>query len=278
MLGKLFKYAMKALSRTLVPLHVAVLVLGLVSCVAGFAGHTVGESGSSPERNVFMAVMTLAFLLSMVALFVAVVATFVIVIARFYRNLFTDEGYLTLTLPVNANQIMLSKTLAGLLWMCIDVVVVSLCAVLASLGAYGFVEGTLDSTVPYWMLSAAGGDLFGSEGWGSVLVGMANTGAQLVFGLLLAYLSFTLGARMAERHKVAAGIGIYVLLGWILGLVGGIGAIVASSATIYWGSVTFDYDVFTFFMSAASWVLLLGGAAICYALCVHLLKRRIELT
>lgn len=46
-----------------------------------------------------MAVMTLAFLLSMVALFVAVVATFVIVIARFYRNLFTDEGYLTLTLP-----------------------------------------------------------------------------------------------------------------------------------------------------------------------------------
>ena len=35
-----------------------------------------------------------------------------------------------------------------LLWMCIDVVVVSLCAVLASLGAYGFVEGTLDSTVP----------------------------------------------------------------------------------------------------------------------------------
>ena len=45
MLGKLFKYDMKALSRTLVPLHVAVLVLGLVSCVAGFAGHTVGESG-----------------------------------------------------------------------------------------------------------------------------------------------------------------------------------------------------------------------------------------
>ena len=39
-----------------------------------------------------------------------------------------------------------------------------------------------------------------------------------------------------------------------------------------------DYDVFTFFMSAASWVLLLGGAAICHALCVHLLKRRIELT
>ena len=113
MLGKLFKYDMKALSRTLVPLHVAVLVLGLVSCVAGFAGHTVGESGSSPERNVFMAVITLAFLLSMVALFVAVVATFVIVIARFYRNLFTDEGYLTLTLPVTANQIMLSKTLAG---------------------------------------------------------------------------------------------------------------------------------------------------------------------
>ena len=34
MLGKLFKYDMKALSRTLVPLHVAVLVLGLVSCVA----------------------------------------------------------------------------------------------------------------------------------------------------------------------------------------------------------------------------------------------------
>lgn len=178
---------------------------------------------------------------------------------------------------MNANQIMLSKTLAGLLWMCIDVVVVSLCAVLASLGAYGFVEGALDSTVPYWMLSAAGGDLFGAKdgvrcSWHGPTPRAARVRAPA--GVFVVHAGGAHGraaqGRGRHRHLRASGLDP--------GLAGGIGAIVASSATIYWGSVTFDYDVFTFFMSAASWVLLLGGAAICYALCVHLLKRRIELT
>ena len=40
--------------------------------------------------------------------------SFIFVIIRFYRNFFTDEGYLTFTLPVKRNELFLSKFITGI--------------------------------------------------------------------------------------------------------------------------------------------------------------------
>ena len=277
MLGKLFKYDMRALSRTLVPLHAAVLALVAMGCAAGFAGYAIGEDAALSDAGALLAALALATLFCLLALFASTVATFVLVLSRFYRNLFTDEGYLTLTLPVTANQVMLSKTLAGLRWVFMNVAVVGVGAALVSLATFGFAGTTVEDTLPYWMLSVSGGGffgtLFGIGGWGSVVLGLVGTACQLVFGVLLAYLSLVLGARMAQRHKVAAGIGMYLLISWVIGLVGSVVGVAASAAAFSAGSPSIDYEAFSLFLRVAGCALTAGMSVACYALCVNLLKK-----
>ena len=54
--------------------------------------------------------------------------TSIIIAVRFYKNLFSDEGYLTNTLPVTKGMHLLSKTIAGSLWCLIDTLLICLCA------------------------------------------------------------------------------------------------------------------------------------------------------
>ena len=44
------------------------------------------------------------------------IAVTVCVAVRYYKNVYTDEGYLTNTLPVTARQIVISKLSVGILW------------------------------------------------------------------------------------------------------------------------------------------------------------------
>ncbi|MFR1640611.1 MAG: hypothetical protein ACLSVD_16565 [Eggerthellaceae bacterium] len=215
MLEKLFKYDMKALSRVLVPLHIAALALAAVACICGFVGFSMGEasmsSGSmSNAAELIAAAMLVALAFSVLGIFSATIATIVVIIHRFYKNLFTDEGYLTLTLPVTANQIMLSKVLAGSLWLLIDALVVLASAFAVSLAATGFVNASIDSTLPYWMLSAAGGDMAdGVHDWLTVLSGMAGAAIQGVMTLLVAYAAFAgavgLAAQGGRGHRAVPG-------------------------------------------------------------------------
>ncbi len=274
MLGKLFKYDMAALSRTLVPLNVAALGFVLIGCMAGFSGHMIDETVTSTGAYTQLSILVLVVLFSMLALFASLVATYVLVLSRFYRNLFTDEGYLTLTLPVTVNQIVLSKVLSGLLWVFASVALVLVGITLISLSYDGFSTDGINSTISFFTLSVLGGNLLSPE-WGSVLVGLANGICQAAYGLLLAYLSLVLGARVARYHKVAAGIGIYFLISLASSLVESIAAFVttpASVASSVMGSSAY-YEMSSFLSALAGWILTIVLAVICYALCVHFLEK-----
>lgn len=282
MLGKLFKYDMKALSRVLVPLHIAALALAAVACICGFIGYSMGEasmgSGSmSNAAELIATAMLVALAFSALGIFSATIATIVVIIHRFYKNLFTDEGYLTLTLPVTANQIMLSKVLAGLAWLLIDALVVLASAFAASLAATGFVNASLDNTLPYWMLSAAGSGMAGnSHEWLSVLSGLLGAAIQGVMTLLVAYAAFALGAVLAARHKVAAGIGLYLAISWGIGLVGTIVNVLVASGLAF-GTTSYNTSAAMMVTTGLGWAGSLCVAAGCYALCVYLLDRKVNL-
>lgn len=280
MLGKLFKYDMKALSRVLVPLHIAAAGLALVACVCGFVGFNAGgvSTGAAGFSEAVTVSMLVALAFSVLGVFSATIATIVVIIHRFYKNLFTDEGYLTLTLPVTANQIVLSKVLAGLLWLLIDALVVLGSALAVSLAASGFVNASISDTLPYWMLSAAGGGLFGgSSAWASALSGAVGAATQGTMTLLVAYAAFTLGAVLASRHKVAAGIGLYLAISWAIGLVGTVVNVSVASGLAFGGAGPYAATAATMATTGLSWVGSLCVAAACYVLCVYLLDRKVNL-
>lgn len=106
MFTKLVKYDFKSMFRTIAPLLLAFIVVGLL------AGFTLPGVDNGNSALVTLAGGVLVILL--VGLTVAVyVTTLIVVIRRFYKNLLGDEGYLTFTLPVGPFKILMSKALTA---------------------------------------------------------------------------------------------------------------------------------------------------------------------
>lgn len=117
MLGKLVKYDLKYGAKIFIILH-AVLLIGCLIGRFAFLDKIVFTAMTSAIVTplILFSSMTL-LLISMVCFGVAI-----LIAARFYKNLFTDEGYLTLTLPATPAQHLWAKIISGAVWYVADVV------------------------------------------------------------------------------------------------------------------------------------------------------------
>ena len=134
MLGKLLKYEFKATARIFLLMYVALFaVAGLNALVIPYNGNTLlGFLDLMPTlRNVITSLAVILYVLLTIAV---LVVTLVIVVIRFYRML-GDEGYLWFTLPVTANQHIISKLLVGLVWSVASFLVVMLSVLVLTLPA-----------------------------------------------------------------------------------------------------------------------------------------------
>ena len=108
MLGRLFKYELKATSKVLVPIYIAFIAITIISRVSIDLQVDEGSLWS------FINGMGLfVFIISAITMFVA---TAIVIIWRFYRNISSDEGYLLFTLPVKVDYIIISEFLCALIW------------------------------------------------------------------------------------------------------------------------------------------------------------------
>ncbi|WP_139653217.1 hypothetical protein [Raoultibacter phocaeensis] len=278
MLGKLLKYDMAALSRVLVPVHIAALAVGLVAAACFFGCNWIdsaynGWSGSSGFSASILVMLAMTGAFCLFALFMASAATFFAIVHRFYKNFFTDEGYLTLTLPVSANLHIASKVIAAALWLLIDVVIVGFCAYFASMAAMGF-AGDFDETIPYFMLMSSYG--FSSiESFASFMLAGSTSAMQVLAMVLTAYAAFALGSALAAKHKVAAGIGLFFALSWAAGLVHSIKSVLLATSFMYESS--YNYAAANMLSSGVSLVLYLITSIVFYAVCVYVIDRKTNL-
>ena len=109
MLGKLLKQDFRATARIMLPLYVAVPVLGLFTNLIT----RLCENQNGFLIRAISALVSFVFSLSLIA---AVVTTIVLMVLRFYRNLMTDEGYLMFTLPVSTTELIFSKLIVSVVW------------------------------------------------------------------------------------------------------------------------------------------------------------------
>lgn len=276
MLGKLIKHDLAALSNVLVPLHLAALGIAAAATVCGFAGNGFGESarratGTAGEffgLTAGFAYAALAFCLFLLC--ALTLATFLIVVHRFYRNLFTDEGYLTLTLPVTAHQIVLSKAIAGALWLIVDFLVVGACitAVLFGMDAFSGAlsgGGALARSLP---------ELPSAGEWAN----FASACIQAIAWMLAAYAAICLGSS-AARHKVAAAVGAFLLIGAAVGAATGLlnAAVYLAIASFAPWSPFSSFEPYGIVSQAIGQLVVLALAAGSYAVCVLWLGRRVNL-
>lgn len=122
MLRKLIKYDIKSLNRFLLVMHAFLLLSTILIriCITG----RIAPQTPSKQMDFLLMLASVLYFIIVVALSTG---TYLFAGFRFYKNLFTDEGYLTRTLPVTSTQHLLSKTIAGSIWAIINMLLIYLC-------------------------------------------------------------------------------------------------------------------------------------------------------
>lgn len=114
MFGKLIKAEWRASRRVVGLLCLAVLLAGLVLGGIG-CGLFLGETHNWQVYETVELLLALLTAAAMMTMAIAWAASVFYALWRFYKSRFTEEGYLTFTLPVNGHQLMLSSILASIL-------------------------------------------------------------------------------------------------------------------------------------------------------------------
>ncbi len=121
MLGKVLKYDIKAIGRYLIPLYAVLLGLGIMIRILDFF-----EKVS--VINIILGFMIAAFILLITFSFVL---NGIFVIKLYLENLFKDEAYLTHTLPVKKNTLLISKVLTAMITLFLTFVVMMISLIIA---------------------------------------------------------------------------------------------------------------------------------------------------
>ncbi len=125
MLGKLIKQELREGSKLMLLSHGFLILFSIISGVLvqlAISTKFLEAEALLPKIIFVIFLIVTIFLL----IFSALVVMFYIAV-RFYKNLFTDQGYLMFTLPTTASQLLHSKFISSLLWMIFNGVIVNIC-------------------------------------------------------------------------------------------------------------------------------------------------------
>ncbi len=207
MLGKLVSHEWKDSWKIMTILNIAVFALSIIGAVFLRADEFAETIGVQEMRETMIALVYSSYftvyVLSIITL--SIVATLYFYI-RFYRNLYTDQGYLMHTLPVTSKELIWSKAIVAIIWRFISSIVMFVgIAILVVAGfelrfmdelremfrafAEVFDQGPLLITL-YIILTVLGGI-------GSVF-----------FSVFKGYTAISFG-QMAAKNKVLASVGAY---------------------------------------------------------------------
>lgn len=204
MFGKLMKAEWRSSRRVIGALCAIVLISGVL---LGLMGHIMlrAAQGDWNVPDFFAVVFVLVVMLAILAVAASLGASLFYALWRYYKSRFTEEGYLTYTLPVNNHQLMLSSILASIL----EILLVALATLVAVAAAFGIFSIGLpwnEVDGAYWL-----GEIMDSfRPFTGDMARMGITAVLMGLSMLLTLmLSVTIGAMAAKKHPILLAIVVY---------------------------------------------------------------------
>lgn len=228
MFAKLLKHEWRATRSIIALLCVIILISGLtiggvmhymmrseiqaadnVAVGEGFYVVVEAEEATMSDRTIVLCVLLM--MAGIIAIAVCCAGSVFFLIYRFYKRCFTDEGYLTFTLPVNNHQILLSSLLNCILGQLLVILTAIAALVLVFLLALAAIPQTIawaelwangtDVLRQLWESFVKNADQFALVGFSAVFTALSE--------LLVVMLAVTIGAIIARKHKLLAAVGVY---------------------------------------------------------------------
>ena len=216
MLKKLLKYDFGAVIKLW---SLGALAVLLLSAGGGLCMRIL--SSDRPFHGMINLVAGLGTFLSVLSVVAFSILTFILLAMRYYKNFFTDEGYLTFTLPVKLHTVINSKLIMVFAMLVLTGIVTSLSStIMQAIGDEYFVENMKDFFAglgSFFQMAEEAGML----GWAIVYVieALLIMFFSSLFSVLFLGCCITFGSVVAKKAKVLASIGIYYGANWIFSVV-----------------------------------------------------------
>lgn len=218
MLGKLIKHEFIADSKVLAPSYIVVLVLSILGRFTIWLSTRKGVVDGAPitfrrALEIVSSVLSVLYSLAFVAL---IFVTLFYLVYRFYKNFFTDEGYLMLTLPTEPRKLVFSKFLNAVIWTLFSLLV-SFLSFLISMGQSEELQNTFKEFInTYTKFMKSQGTFIQSQ----LGVSFEFFVFELIVFLLVIFSKFIIswyfaiafGQLISKDHKVAGAIIAYIIL------------------------------------------------------------------
>ncbi len=210
MVKKLLKYEFISYLRTLVPMYIIMLAVGLVTRFIQLFEN---------DHFTYNIVFGSSVLALVVSILVCLVMTAIVSIVRFYKNLYSSEGYLSFTLPVTSGQHIFTKLVMSITFTLIGVVVAFVSGAIATMGEV-FVEVM---KAAFYILKMAY-KIAGTNVTFYIIEIVLMLLVALICGYLLYYGCITIGqtAKKNRIFKAFLAYFIYYLISQVIGTVFGI--------------------------------------------------------
>ncbi|MPW24869.1 hypothetical protein GC105_03575 [Alkalibaculum sp. M08DMB] len=193
MLKNLLKYEIKATARIFVPFYLFLIVFSIINRIF----ISMNTSAIDIPRSIALGIWGF----TIIAIFVM---TWIVVIQRFYKNLLSDEGYLSFTLPVKAHHHVISKALTSLMWILLNFIFAIIAIAIITLNSDTISMLKEGLSVFQEMISQTGTPVFVVS---IQFIILAIVG--ILSNLFKIYTAIIIG-NLSSKHKILLGLGTYI--------------------------------------------------------------------
>ena len=283
MFAKLLKYEIKSSYKLVGLLSLVAVILGGVGAVAiRFIKVLTEMIDKDPDMMGVSIIGTMALMLLIMFVYVSIViyvaAVSIFLLYRFYKNKFTDEGYLTFTLPVKTRDIFLSSGINMLIWSFVTSIVAYGTLVLMII--FGLIDASWFGSEALDFIRALKEAFFGDiDSLFNVLLAgvyLLMLPISLVFSTVMGMTSIVLGAVAVKKYKVLAAIGFYYGINTVVSMFGSFISILPAFIVMIWPSMigVSIYQILTIFLQLVIYVVL---TIVGYFVSVRLMERKLNL-
>lgn len=272
MLKKLFKYEWKAIWKIPAFINLFLVVITLAGVIS-----LLSPLWNQDYSDIINALLVLAILFYFLAIFAGSIAVAVYTAIRFYKNTYTDEGYLTHTLPVTPRDIILSKLFVGSIWNIITAIVIVFSIIVLTFTAlinFGdfniFAEW--GEILPY--LQDIITQEFGMTVWGFNLYLILYFILSTIFSIIMMYAAISLG-QLFTKHKVMGSFLWYIAFYTVMQ----IGSSLMANIPLSLNNFNLDFDAGAYFkpVMAISFVMTIVISIALFYLTEYMMRKKLNL-
>ena len=281
MFATLLKYEFRRTKNILLPLNLGALVIGALGYFIMLFFTKLIEN---PDSDLSIAAPLLYLLWVGLILMLALLGTAlsIVLCIQFYREKFTDQGYLTFTLPASTHQILLSSYLNFLIWTVVNTVVTLIGITLMftpliTLIARETSQMGLDISYLWALMKEEAATIIPSGVLYTVSYIMLTV-SSLFYGITLPYLAITLASVLVKKLKLLLAVGIGYGMSMVMGIIPAVLSIIEGLIT---GMVMVNYETGFYAPGAISYIvtsiLYMAFAIGGYFLMHHLVNKKLNL-